>query len=141
MGTSQSSSEQEIRYREQAVQLREIAGATPDETLAGQLLRLADQYDRLAERSSPAANVSKGARSLSEQELYRSSNGDCWYLVREPEAERMFVRHQPNRASGGSSSLICVEDFLAEGHGPQQEALLRVMEGDREQPRDTDRVD
>jgi len=141
MDTSQSSLEREIRYREQAAQLREMARTAPQETIAGQLLRLADQYDRLAEKSSPASDVSKGAQSPPEQELYRSSNGDCWYLVREPGSERMLVRHQPNRASGGSSSLICVEDFLAEGHSPQQEALLRVIGRDRGQPRDTDRVD
>src|SRR5690349_5997005 len=141
MGTSQSSSELEIHYRKQAVQLREIARTAPHGTLAEQLLRLADQYDMLAERSKPAANFSEGARSPAEQELYRSSNGDCWYLVREPGSEKMLVRHQPNRASGGSSSLICIEDFLAEGHTPQQEALLRVMGENREKLRDTERID
>jgi hypothetical protein len=141
MGTSQSSSEREIRYREQAAQLREIATTAPRETLAEQLLQLADQYDGLAERSSPFTRVSQEAGTLSEQELYRSSNGDCWYLVREPGSERMLVRHQPNRASGGRSSLICIENFLAEGHTPQQEALLRVVGGNREQSRDGDRID
>jgi len=136
MGTSQSSSEQEIRYREQAAQLREIARTAPPGTLAEQLFRLADQFDRLAEKSSLADGVSKGEQSSLEQELYRSSNGDCWYLVREPGSERMLVRHQPNRASGGSSSLTCIEDFLAEGHTPQQEALLRVI---GREPRTTER--
>src|SRR5580658_6467130 len=62
-----------------------------------------------------------------EKAIYRSSNGDQWYLVEEPGSERMFVRHQPNRASGGQSSLIEVADFLSEGHGPQHEALLRLL--------------
>jgi hypothetical protein len=62
-----------------------------------------------------------------EKAIYRSSNGDQWYLVREPGSEQMFVRHQPNRASGGQSSLIEVADFLSEGHGPQHEALLRLL--------------
>ena len=62
-----------------------------------------------------------------EKELYRSSNGDQWYLVQEPGSNRVFVRHQPNRASGGQSSLIDVRDFLSEGHGPQHEALLRLL--------------
>jgi hypothetical protein len=39
----------------------------------------------------------------------------------------MYVRHQPNRASGGQSLRIEVEDFLSEGHGPQHEALLRLL--------------
>jgi hypothetical protein len=62
-----------------------------------------------------------------EKELYRSSNGDQWYLVQEPGSKRAFVRHQPNRASGGQSSLMEVSDFLSEGHGPQHEALLRLL--------------
>src|SRR3954451_17576852 len=139
--SSRSSSQRAVDYQGQAAQLREIARTAPHETLTEELLLLADQYDRVAERASPAASVSEGARPSPEQVVYRSSNGDCWHLVREPGSERMLVRHQPNRASGGSSSLICVEDFLAEGHSPQQEALLRVIGRDREQPRDTDRVD
>jgi len=59
--------------------------------------------------------------------IYRSSNGDQWYLVHGVESEQMFVRHQPNRASGGQSSLTDIDEFLSEGHGPQHEALLRLL--------------
>jgi hypothetical protein len=62
-----------------------------------------------------------------EREIYRSSNGDRWYLVQEPGSDRGYVRHQPNPASGGQSSLTDVRAFLAEGHGPQHEALLRLL--------------
>lgn len=56
--------------------------------------------------------------------IYASSNGDRWYLVRDnADAERLRVRHQPNPASGGRSSTVDVDEFLAEGHGPQHEAL------------------
>jgi hypothetical protein len=64
---------------------------------------------------------------MTKKAFYRSPNGDQWYLVQEPGAERMYVRHQPNRASGGQSLRIEVEDFLSEGHGPQHEALLRLL--------------
>ncbi len=64
---------------------------------------------------------------VTEREIYRSSNGDQWYLVQERGSDRGYVRHQPNRASGGQSSLTDVRDFLAEGHGPQHEALLRLL--------------
>ena len=64
---------------------------------------------------------------MAEKVFYRSSNGNQWYLVQEPGAERMYVRHQLNRASGGQSSLVDVEDFLSEGHGPQHEALMRFL--------------
>src|SRR4051794_25006705 len=97
----------EVDYREQAAQLRAMAKAAPHRTLAEELIRLADQYDRLAQGPNRAAIVSEEAQPAPEKELYRSSNGDCWYLVREPGSERMLVRHQPNRASGGRPSLIC----------------------------------
>jgi len=133
--SSRSSSQRAVDYQGQAAQLREIARTAPHETLTEELLQLADQYDRLAERASPAASVSEGARPSPEQEVYRSSNGDCWYLVREPGSERMLVRHQPNRASGGCSSLMSIEDFLAEGHTPQQKALWCLIRG---KPRTTE---
>jgi hypothetical protein len=41
---------------------------------------------------------------VKERELYSSSNGDCWHLVREPRSERLFIRHTPNLASGGDTS-------------------------------------
>jgi hypothetical protein len=60
--------------------------------------------------------------------IYRSSNGDQWYLVREAsDSDRMLVRHQANRASGGHLSVVEVHEFLSEGHGPQHEALLRLL--------------
>jgi len=76
---------------------------------------------------------------MTEKVFYSSSNGDQWYLVQEPGAERMYVRHQPNRGSGGQSSLVDVEDFLSEGHGPQHEALLRFL-GKAEVLGNTDRA-
>jgi hypothetical protein len=64
---------------------------------------------------------------MMEQEVYRSSNGDRWFLVSQPGSDRSLVRHQPNRASGGQSSLIDIDAFLDEGHGPQHEVLLRLL--------------
>jgi hypothetical protein len=62
------------------------------------------------------------------KELYKSSNGDRWILIQEPESKGMAVRHEPNRASGGKSSVLNLEAFLSEGHGPQHEALLCLLE-------------
>jgi hypothetical protein len=45
----------------------------------------------------------------------------------EPRLKKMCVRHQPNLASGGKSSVIDVSAFLSEGHGPQHEALLQLL--------------
>lgn len=63
-----------------------------------------------------------------ETEIYRSSNGDRWDLVEEPDTERLLVRHQPNLASGGQPSMIELRQFLDEGHGPQHEALKRLLD-------------
>jgi hypothetical protein len=39
------------------------------------------------------------------RELYSSPNGDRWHLVREPRSGRVFIKHEPNAASGGDISL------------------------------------
>jgi hypothetical protein len=60
-------------------------------------------------------------------ELYRSPNGDCWYLGREPESGHAFIIHQPNSPSGGLLSHIELGEFLRTGKGPEQQALLRLI--------------
>jgi hypothetical protein len=62
------------------------------------------------------------------RELYRSPNGDCWYLGREPTNGHAFVIHQPNGPSGGRLSHIELGAFLNSGsHGPEHQALLRLI--------------
>ena len=39
--------------------------------------------------------------SLHARELYRSANGDVWYLVRGPDSPRALIQHVPNLPSGG----------------------------------------
>ena len=63
---------------------------------------------------------------LQQKLLYSSSNGDTWFLVEE--FGRIFVRHEPNRASGGRASVIELCDFLLQQpRGPQHEALHRLI--------------
>lgn len=61
------------------------------------------------------------------RELYNSSNGDRWYLVRELRSGHVFIKHEPNVASGGDMSLIEIGKFLRQGHGPQHSELLRLI--------------
>ncbi len=61
------------------------------------------------------------------KELYSSANGDRWSLVRDPGLGRVFVRHEPNAASGGRTTNIGIGEFLAGNHGPEHEALLRLI--------------
>lgn len=77
---------------------------------------------------------------LSERrELYRSPNGDSWFLGREPQNGRAFVIHQPNGPSGGRLSHIELGAFLNGGNGPEQQALLRLIATLVDVPRYADR--
>ena len=60
-------------------------------------------------------------------ELYRSPNGDCWFLAREPQNGHPFIIHQPNAPSGGRLNHIELGEFLRSGKGPEQQALLRLI--------------
>jgi hypothetical protein len=60
--------------------------------------------------------------------IYRSPNGDAWFLCHEHKSGHAFVKHHANPASGGTETDIEVDDFLAMGpRHPQHEALLRLM--------------
>jgi hypothetical protein len=62
------------------------------------------------------------------RELYRSANGDSWYLGREPTTGAAFVIHQPNGPSGGRLRHIELGEFLrTDTAGPQHQALLRLI--------------
>jgi len=60
-------------------------------------------------------------------ELYRSPNGDAWFLAREPTNGHAFIIHQPNAPSGGRLSHIELGASLRSGKGPEQQALLRLI--------------
>ena len=58
--------------------------------------------------------------------LYSSENGDRWLLVREDDPVRVFVRHEPNSASGGVTSELEIAEFLIRRvYGPEHVELLR----------------
>jgi hypothetical protein len=65
---------------------------------------------------------------IARRELYSSSNGDRWSLARDLEADRVFVIHEPNAASGGNTSHIELGSFFNRGgHGPEHQALMRLI--------------
>ncbi|MGI4796721.1 MAG: hypothetical protein ACRYG8_22220 [Janthinobacterium lividum] len=62
-------------------------------------------------------------------DIYRSSNGDLWQLVRETSPNQCLVRHTPNLSSGGAVSDMSVNEFLAiNGSGPEHGALRLLLE-------------
>jgi hypothetical protein len=63
---------------------------------------------------------------MSERKLYRSENGDTWWLCRKD--SWVYVLHEANLSSGGSRTEIQIGDFLAEGRaGPEHQALLKLI--------------
>jgi hypothetical protein len=89
--------------------------------MPGELLTLAMQLDRQDTVRTPVAPMTD------RRELYRSPNGDSWFLGREPTDGRAFIIHQPNAPSGGRLSHIELGEFLRLGNGPEQQALLRLI--------------
>jgi hypothetical protein len=62
------------------------------------------------------------------RQLYQSSNGDRWLLVRDPSTGRVFVRHEPNVPSGGQVTDAEIGNFLSQGGaGPEKQELLRLI--------------
>lgn len=62
------------------------------------------------------------------RELYRSANGEAWFLGREPTNGHAFIIHQPNAPTGGRLSHIDLGAFLVtEPKGPEHQALLRLI--------------
>ena len=68
-------------------------------------------------------------------EIYRSSNGDRWQLVRTTDPAGTLVRHIPNRSSGGLTTDTTVVDFLSiNGPGPEFAALRRLLASTTDDP-------
>lgn len=62
------------------------------------------------------------------RELYRSSNGDTWFLGREPHTGHAFIIHQSNGPSGGLLTPLDLGAFLHErAQAPEHQALLRLI--------------
>lgn len=67
--------------------------------------------------------------SLSTQHVYRSANGDRWFLMTDTASGRKFVRHEANQSSGGRVTDTDVKDFLDIGGGGPEFSALRNLIG------------
>ncbi len=62
------------------------------------------------------------------EEIYRSSNGDRWTLIRDTNTGRLLVRHEANPSSGGQVTDTDADAFLSvAGSGPEFVALRRLL--------------
>jgi hypothetical protein len=65
------------------------------------------------------------------KDLYHSApNRDRWSLVREPASQRAFVEHESNASSGRldvGRHILRSEALMHGGHGPEHQALLRLI--------------
>ena len=65
---------------------------------------------------------------LERREVYSSPNGDRWFLARDPETGRVFIRHEANIPSGGQVTDIDLGEFLSGGQrNPEHQALLLLI--------------
>lgn len=62
------------------------------------------------------------------KELYRSPNGECWYLACDPSNGHGYVLQEPDLPSGSRPTRIAVGAFLSgPPEAPEQQALLRLI--------------
>ena len=63
------------------------------------------------------------------EEIYRSLNGDCWWLIHDVASGHTFVRHEANPSSGGHVTETGIREFLSQrGSGPEYAALRRLVD-------------
>ena len=67
--------------------------------------------------------------SMKVREVYRSApDGDTWYLARDTDSGNVFVRHTPNKSSGGQSADFALGAFLVGAQdSPEKRELLRLI--------------
>jgi hypothetical protein len=73
----------------------------------------------------------KNLSDADEKLFFESTNGDSWYLGRDPETGLCSVKHVANPESGGHVSYLEIESFLSGGAAPEHQAFRRLMEDER----------
>lgn len=77
----------------------------------------------------PGEGAAATGMTVISEDIYQSSNGDRWRLIRDTTSGRAFVRHDPDPSSGGRATHVPVDEFLARaGNGPEHIALRRLLD-------------
>ena len=106
--------------------INETARGDPDALAARIVVALAEAGFRIVPASG-RDDTALGHRRAKARQLYRSPNGDSWFLARDPATGSAFVRHQANAPSGGQVTDIELGAFLSASGSPEHEALLRLI--------------
>ena len=106
--------------------INETARGDPDALAARIVAALAEAGFRIVSASG-RDNTALGPQRAKARQLYRSPNGDTWFLARDPATGSAFVRHQANAPSGGQVTDIDLGAFLSGPGSPEHEALLRLI--------------
>ena len=106
--------------------INETARGDPDALAARIVAALAEAGFRIVPANLREDTAPSSPRPEPRQ-LYRSPNGDSWFLVRDPVTGSAFVRHQANAPSGGQVTDIDLGAFLSGPGSPEHEALLRLI--------------
>jgi hypothetical protein len=104
--------------------INETARGDPDALAAHIVAALAEAGYRILPANGRENAAPRSPRPEPRQ-LYRSPNGDSWFLARDPATGSAFVRHQANAPSGGHVTDIELGAFLSGPRNPEHEALLR----------------
>jgi hypothetical protein len=104
--------------------INETARGDPDALAARIAAALAEAGFRIVSANG-REDTALGPQRARTRELYRSPNGDTWFLAGDPETGSAFVMHQANAPSGGQVTEIEISAFLSGPRNPEQDALLR----------------
>jgi len=106
--------------------INETARNDPDALAARVVAALTEAGFRIVSADG-REDTALGPQRADARQLYRSPNGDTWFLARDPETGSAFVRHQANAPSGGQVTDIELGAFLSASGSPEHEALLRLI--------------
>ena len=106
--------------------INETARGDPDALAARIVAALAEAGLRIVSANG-REGAALGPQRAEMRQLYRSPNGDTWFLARDPVTGSAFVRHQANAPSGGQVTDTEIDDFLSGPQSPEHEALLRLV--------------
>ena len=106
--------------------INETARGDPDALAARIVAALAEAGFRIVSANG-REDTALGPQRAETRQLYRSPNGDTWFLARDPATGSAFVRHQANAPSGGQVTDIEIDAFLSGPRSPEHEALLRLI--------------